>query len=113
MALFVLRKYIHDHRLYLTISTASTTNEEQTIHCRKIKFRGYATDASRNRHAAAIWAIVLIDQSNKKYTYIMEEAKTASNQQYTSIKQALIGKELSALCYSNTNVIKQIRNVKL
>jgi hypothetical protein len=27
MALFVLREYIHDHRLYLAISTASTAND--------------------------------------------------------------------------------------
>ena len=113
MALFVLREYIHDHRLYLAISTASTANDERTIHCRKIKFRGYATDASRNRHAAAIWAIVLIDRNRTKYTYILEEVKAASSRHYDIIKQKLTEKELVVLCYQDTNVIKKIRDIKL
>ena len=113
MALFMLKEYIHNHRLYLAISTASTANEERTIHCHKIKFRTYATDASSNHSSSAIWAIVLIDQHNKKYTYILEEVKPVSGRRFDAFKQELVGKELAILCYQNTNVIKQIRNVKL
>jgi len=113
MALFMLKEYIHDHHLYLAISTAATANEERTIHCHKIKFRTYATDASSNYSSSAIWAIVLIDGNRTKYTYILEEVKPVSGRRFDAFKQELVGKELVILCYQNTNVIKQIRNVNL
>lgn len=113
LAVFLWREYAQDRRLYLAVSGAPCANEERTIHCHKIKFRGYATNTSPNRHASAIWAIILIDENNSKYTYVLEEAKSGSSRHYDAIKQKLTDKELAVLCYQDTNVIKKIRDVKL
>ena len=113
LSLVFMIEFIRVFRIHRIIFRTRAANHDKTIVCSNVRFRTYSTAINRHQHADHIWAIVLIDKSKTKYTYILEEIKPCVTRVQNTLKQNLINKELVVLCYQNTNIIKKIRDINL
>ena len=102
-----LIKAIRRHRLNNAIQKIDSTDEtEICIHCTKVQFMTQRV----GKYSSVIICIVLYDAKGEAFFYVYPKADERTDYATETLKNSLVGFEITLACYTGTHIVKSFKN---
>lgn len=102
-----LIKAIRRHRLNNAIQKIDSTDEtEICIHCTKVQFMTQRV----GKYSSVIICIVLYDAKGEAFFYVYPKGDERTDYATETLKNSLVGFEITLACYASTHIVKSFKN---
>lgn len=102
-----LIKAIRRHRLNNAIQKIDSTDEtEICIHCTKVQFMTQRV----GKYSSVIICIVLYDAKGEAFFYVYPKGDERTDYATETLKNSLVGFEITLACYVGTHIVKSFKN---
>ena len=102
-----LIKAIRRHRLNNAIQKIDSTDEtEICIHCTKVQFMTQRV----GKYSSVISCIVLYDAKGEAFFYVYPKGDERTDYATETLKNSLVGFEITLACYTGTHIVKSFKN---
>ena len=102
-----LIKAIRRHRLNRTIQRIPCSDVAETdIHCTKVQFMTQRV----GKYSSVIICIVLYDAKGKAFFYVYPKGDERTDYATETLKNSLVGFEITLTCYASTHILKSFKN---
>jgi hypothetical protein len=102
-----LIKAIRRHRLNNAIQKIDSTDEtEICIHCTKVQFMTQRV----GKYSSVIICIVLYDAKGEAFFYVYPKGDERTDYATETLKNSLVGFEITLACYTGTHIVKSFKN---
>ena len=102
-----LIKAIRRHRLNSTIQRIPCSDVAETdIHCTKVQFMTQRV----GKYSSVIICIVLYDAKGEAFFYVYPKGDERTDYATETLKNSLVGFEITLACYTGTHIVKSFKN---
>lgn len=102
-----LIKAIRRHRLNNAIQKIDSTDETEIwIHCTKVQFMTQRV----GKYSSVISCIVLYDAKGEAFFYVYPKGDERTDYATETLKNSLVGFEITLTCYASTDIVKSFKN---
>jgi hypothetical protein len=102
-----LIKAIRRHRLNRTIQRIPCSDVAETdIHCTKVQFMTQRV----GKYSSVIICIVLYDAKGEAFFYVYPKGDERTDYATETLKNSLVGFEITLACYTGTHIVKSFNN---
>ena len=102
-----LIKAIRRHRLNRTIQRIPCSDVAETdIHCTKVRFMTQRV----GKYSSVIICIVLYDAKGEAFFYVYPKGDERTDFATETLKNSLVGFEITLACYASTHIVKSFKN---
>ena len=102
-----LIKAIRRHRLNRTIQRIPCSDVAETdIHCTKVQFMTKRV----GKYSSVIICIVLYDAKGEAFFYVYPKGDEITDFATETLKNSLVGFEITLACYTGTHIVKSFKN---
>ena len=102
-----LIKAIRRHRLNSTIQRIPCSDVAETdIHCTKVQFMTQRV----GKYSSVISCIVFYDAKGEAFFYVYPKGDERTDYATETLKNSLVGFEITLACYTGTHIVKSFKN---